>query len=99
MGSAEEVPQRVKMVDSHPVPLYPEECEPHTPTPAGLQWWAWSEEMAKTHDQRQCKGCGLWAIWEPRSSPAEPAGDPVAEKIRADALAWQADDHAPELDQ
>jgi len=24
--------------------------------------------MMKTHDQRQCRGCGLWLIWEPRTA-------------------------------
>ncbi len=24
----------------------------------------WAEEMLKTHDQRQCPGCGMWSIWE-----------------------------------
>lgn len=26
----------------------------------------WAEFMLETHDQRQCPGCGLWTIWEPR---------------------------------
>lgn len=43
------------------------ECEPHTPRPTGyVEWWEWADEMAKTHDQRPCGGCGLWAIWEPK---------------------------------
>lgn len=28
----------------------------------------WAEFMAETHVQRQCPGCGLWTIWEPRSN-------------------------------
>lgn len=47
-------------------------CEPHTPSPAGyLDRQAWAEKMSKTHKQRQCSGCGLWAIWEPLP-PMEP---------------------------
>jgi len=62
-----EMPQRVKTVSGHVVPLYPEECEPHTETPTGyLQWDEWAEQMNRTHVQRQCKGCGLWAVWELR---------------------------------
>jgi hypothetical protein len=62
-----EIPQRVKLVKGHFVPEFPDECEPHTPSPAGyLQWHPWAAEMEKTHVQRQCKGCGLWTIWEPR---------------------------------
>ena len=26
----------------------------------------WADMMAETHEQRQCKGCGLWQIWEPK---------------------------------
>jgi hypothetical protein len=25
--------------------------------------------MHRTHVQRQCTGCGLWAVWEPRKVP------------------------------
>ena len=43
------------------------DCEPHTPHPAGYVARAeWRELMAGTHECRQCKGCGLWAIWEPK---------------------------------
>jgi hypothetical protein len=62
-----EIPLRVRIADGHHVPEYPEECERHTPQPRGyLQWHEWAEKMDKTHTQRQCLGCGLWAIWEPR---------------------------------
>lgn len=38
-------------------------CE-HTPCPTGyIQWHFWAEKMSKTHDQKQCPECGLWAIW------------------------------------
>ncbi len=61
-----EIPQRIKIVNGHPVPEFPDECEPHTDGPRGyMQWHAWADEMGRTHMQRQCKGCGLWAIWEP----------------------------------
>lgn len=67
------IPLRVKFVkgSSRPVPEFPDECEPHTPAPDGyMAWWARAEEMAKTHTQRQCRGCGLWAILEPKPVPA-----------------------------
>lgn len=39
----------------------------HTPSPAGyLQWDAWAEKMAETHDQHPCPGCGYWMIWTKR---------------------------------
>ena len=42
-------------------------CEPHTPQPSGyVAWHEWADLMAETHVQRQCKGCGLWAVWEPK---------------------------------
>jgi hypothetical protein len=70
MMPGQEVPQRIKIVEGHFTPLFPEECEPHTPEPIGaignqavkLQW---IHDMLKTHIQRQCKGCGLWAIFDP----------------------------------
>jgi len=44
-------------------------CEPHTDCPSGyVAWHAWAEQMSKTHYQRRCKGCGLYAIWEPRKA-------------------------------
>lgn len=65
-----EISLRIKSDGDRAVPLYPGECEPHTPSPDGyLQWHAWAEQLAETHMDRQCKGCGLWAIWEPK--PAE----------------------------
>lgn len=47
-------------------------CAPkHTLSPFPyLQWMAWAEEMAKTHDQTRCPDCGLWAIWVPKAKPA-----------------------------
>lgn len=51
------------------------ECEPHTPRPEGyLEHSEWADEMAKTHEARQCKGCGLWAIWEPKPPEGASAG-------------------------
>jgi hypothetical protein len=45
-----------------------DECEPHTETPRGyLAWDEWAERMGQTHVQRQCAGCGLYAIWEPKA--------------------------------
>lgn len=45
----------------------PPACAKHTPCPSGyLAWHEWAEEMAKTHRQVRCKGCGLYAVWVPR---------------------------------
>ena len=62
-----ELPQRLKFVKGKAVPQFPGECEPHTPHPLGqAEHLEWQGRMARTHDQRQCGGCGLWAIWEPK---------------------------------
>lgn len=43
------------------------DCEPHTPMPSGYIANAdWSELMEATHTCRQCRGCGLWLIYEPK---------------------------------
>jgi hypothetical protein len=64
------LPLRVEFDGSRAVPLHPDECEPHTPAPAGyLQWHEWADRMGRTHRPRQCKGCGLWAVWEPLEAP------------------------------
>jgi hypothetical protein len=42
-------------------------AEDHTQSPEGyIQWHAWAKDMAKTHRQRRCSGCGLYVIWEPK---------------------------------
>lgn len=42
----------------------------HTRMPSGYgSWHDRAEELARTHVQRRCAGCGLWAIWEPKPSP------------------------------
>lgn len=39
----------------------------HTPCPKGyIQWHHWAEQMAETHEQRRCSGCGLWTVWIPK---------------------------------
>jgi hypothetical protein len=51
------------------VPEFPAECEPHTPQPNhDLRWARWHREIVKTHTPRQCKGCGLWVVWEPKTA-------------------------------
>jgi hypothetical protein len=66
------VPLRVLWVKGHPVPERPEECEPHTPGPAGYTaHLEWQSQMAGTHVQRQCAGCGLWSVWEPKDANAQ----------------------------
>jgi hypothetical protein len=32
----------------------------------------WADEMMETHTPRQCKGCGLWLIWEPKTEHGRP---------------------------
>lgn len=74
---ARDVPLRIKFVKGYPVPVNPAACEPHTPSPRGyLEWDEWAERMEQTHTQRQCKGCGLWSVWEPRETATQ--GDPDA---------------------
>lgn len=55
--------------------LHPDRCPDfwaHTPGPQGYsEWFEWADQMAPTHKQRQCPGCGLYAIWTPRG-PSEP---------------------------
>jgi hypothetical protein len=35
--------------------------------PADYLWWhEWAAEMAKTHTQKRCPGCGFWRQWEPK---------------------------------
>lgn len=67
---ANRIPLRVKAVHGETLPRFPDECEPHTEVPRGyLAWDEWADEMVRTHVQRQCRGCGLWAIWEPKPAP------------------------------
>lgn len=41
--------------------------EDHTPAPKGyIEWHEWADKMGKTHSQRKCCGCGIYAIWEPK---------------------------------
>jgi hypothetical protein len=49
-----------------------EACRKHIPAPIDyLNWHMWAEQKSKTHEQRQCGGCGLWAIWVRRSKAGE----------------------------
>jgi hypothetical protein len=49
-----------------PNPDCPNAAE-HTPVPVLVLHGAeWAERMLRTHDQRLCEGCGLYAIWRPR---------------------------------
>lgn len=51
------------------------ECEPHTPMPSGyVARSEWADQMMQTHVQRQCRGCGLRMIWEPKENDSAPAG-------------------------
>lgn len=54
---------------ANPEPVICPQAHLHTPCPQGyLAWHEWAEKMAKTHQQRQCPGCELWVIWEPKES-------------------------------
>lgn len=65
-----EIPLRVKFEGHHLVAAHPEDCEPHTPAPASpLRWLEWFEQVKESHVQRQCRGCGLRAVWEPNPGP------------------------------
>jgi hypothetical protein len=58
-----------------PPPTTPD-CEPHTPHPAAYVAHSdWADQMMQTHNQRQCRGCGLWLIWEPKENDSALAGD------------------------
>lgn len=46
--------------------------EGHTACPAGyIQWHAWADKMAKTHNCVRCVHCGFWAIWKPKDTAAQ----------------------------
>ena len=48
------------------------DCEPHTPEPAGYVARSdWAGQMMKTHVQRQCRGCGKYQIWVPKTMRAQ----------------------------
>lgn len=39
----------------------------HTPCPEHyIAWHEWAEAISETHNQKECPGCGLWAVWEPK---------------------------------
>jgi hypothetical protein len=42
----------------------------HTDSPYGsyASTYDWAQMMLKTHVQKRCPGCGLWAIWEPKKT-------------------------------
>lgn len=41
----------------------------HTPAPEGYtEWFEWAEKKARTYDQVQCPGCGLFKIWRRRAA-------------------------------
>lgn len=54
-------------------PARPELCEPHVEPGRPDDYLGsseWAERMIRTWDQRQCRGCGLWAVWERRAITA-----------------------------
>lgn len=76
-AAAGRVPLQITIAAGRAVPLHPEDCEPHTPRPDGYaDWQEWAARMAATHVQRQCRGCGMLAVWEPK--PAEAAAEGAA---------------------
>lgn len=43
------------------------DCEPHEPWPAGyIASSEYADLMMETHEQRACRGCGKYMIWEPK---------------------------------
>ncbi len=76
--------------------------EAHTVAPEGyIQWHAWAETMSKTHHQRKCDGCGLFAIWEPKATPEDVAADlqegrPMDDQMLANLSAASSDSPASE---
>ena len=45
-------------------------CEPHEPwSSAYVAASEYADLMGETHTQRQCRGCGLYLIWEPKGEP------------------------------
>lgn len=66
------IPFRIVIVDGRIQPEFPEQCEHSEPgRPSDdedvREHVAWALRMQATHNQRQCKGCGLWAVWEVKS--------------------------------
>lgn len=46
-----------------PAPPCPQEHQ-HTGAPAGYPaWHEWAQQLARTHKQRRCPGCGLFKLW------------------------------------
>jgi hypothetical protein len=44
-------------------------CEPHEPWPEDyVAASEYADLMMETHDQRACRGCGLYLIWEPKET-------------------------------
>lgn len=57
------LPQRIEAAEGA------DDCDNHTPCPEGyIEWHQWAEFMSKTHTQRRCRECGLYAIWEPKTA-------------------------------
>ena len=80
-------------------------CPDHPPGPDGYHERAeWAAQMAKTHIQRQCPKCGLWAIWKPKPAPRPPAFVNTCRTPRTQGLIsilfWPRDesDHADTID-
>jgi hypothetical protein len=42
------------------------QADQHGEPDKGVPYMVWNEKMMKTHRPKQCPGCGLWRIWEPR---------------------------------
>lgn len=41
----------------------------HAAAPEGyVAAYDWAQTMMRTHVQKQCAGCGLWLIWEPKAT-------------------------------
>jgi hypothetical protein len=41
------------------------DCLDHDDGPSNyVDWFGWAERRSKTHRQKRCGQCQLWAIWE-----------------------------------
>lgn len=36
-----------------------------------VEWFEWARQMARTHRQARCPGCGLYVIWDAKREAVE----------------------------
>ena len=48
----------------------------HTEGPGSYQGWhVWAMQKGKTHKQKRCRGCGLFAVWVSKMAAVETANE------------------------